>query len=325
MSASAGITRPMRNGMAAFFGLLFLLMLLKFGISFIPVEPGSSAATAWSYAFTPFVIALPVYAIFCAAKHDWSWQLATQFIVLGVLIHVPLAILEKGVSDPILLAALSAFGQTGLLLWTTGLGALLALRVKDKNILIPVSIFVASFDIFLVFTPDSPMQKIIAKVPGYLPSVGYRLPTAGSVEPFAFIGPADFLFMGLFFVAITRFEMDSKNTVKWMIVAILVYLCISMFGIHQLPLMVPIGLTVLFVNWKYFKLNKEEIMSTIIIGVICISLISWAAFRKARQSGISIEARDSAPEGSETKPAPGQPDQPPSGSLNAPTSTPNPQ
>lgn len=309
--------------MNLFFGLLVVMVLLKFGISFIPVDPEAPASRWLSLAFTPFLIALPVYAIFAAGDHEWNWPLALQFIGLGVLIHIPLSLVEKNVADKVLLSAISAVGQSGLLLWTTGLGALLALKVKDKNILIPVSIFLVAFDIFLVFTPNSPMQKLMAKVPGYLPAIGYKLPQAGSVEPFAFIGPADFLFMGMFFVALYRFKMDAQRTLRWMIVAILAYLLLSAVT-HSLPLMVPIGLVVLIVNWKHFKLNKEEIASTILIGAICAGLIGWAAW-KAKHAAISTEGRDSAPEGSETKPAPTLEGLPPSGDPNAPTSTPSPQ
>lgn len=309
------------RGLNLFFVLLGVLVLLMFGITFIPVE-STSASKAWSYLFTPFLIALPVYAIFSAANHKWSWQLAVQFIVLGALAHVSLSIMEKQVSEKPLLAAFSAIGQAGLLMWTMGLGALLAIRLKDRNLLIPVAIFLISFDIFLVFTPNSPLQKL---APKYLAQIAYKVTQAGSVQPFAYVGPADFLFMGMFFVALFHFKMDPKNTMKWMIVAILVYLCIQMFGVAMLPLMVPIGLTVLLVNWKFFKLNKEEIMSTAVIGVICVGLISYMAWKRASQPAPSISAQEGVLQGSETTPGPTSEGQPPSGDPNAPTNTPDPQ
>lgn len=311
------------RGMNLFFGLLALMVLLKFGISFIPVDPEASAAEWLSLMFTPLLIAIPVYAIFAAADHKWEWPLAVQFIAIGLLMHIPLSLMEKQVDGKLLLAGMSAVGQAGLILWTAGLGALLALKVKDKNILIPVSIFLVAFDIFLVFTPNSPMQKLMQANPQYLSTIAYKMPQAGSVSPFAFIGPADFLFMGMFFVALYRFKMETTKTARWMIVAILAYLGLSFFT-HSLPLMVPIGLTVLIVNWKHFKLTKEEIGSTAVIAVICAGLIGWAAWKSSR-AAISTEGTDSAPEGSETRPAPGQEGQPPSESPTVPEGTPSPQ
>lgn len=311
---------PMR-GLNLFFLLLGVLVVLMFGITFIPVETAAAAKT-WSYLFTPFLIAIPVYAIFSAANHKWSWQLALQFILIGALAHVSLAIMEKQVQEKPLLAAFSAIGQAGLLMWTMGLGALLATRLKDKNLLIPVSIFLISFDIFLVFTPNSPLQKL---APKYLSQIAYKVTQAGSVQPFAFVGPADFLFMGMFFVALYHFHMDPKSTVKWMIVAILVYLCLQMFGLAMLPLMVPIGLTVLLVNWRFFKLNKEEISSTAVIAVICVALISYMAWKRASQPAPSISAQEGEIQGSETKPAPTSGGPLPSGSPTVPEGTPNPQ
>lgn len=310
------------RGMNLFFSLLGVLILLKFGIAFFPVDPESSAANVLSLVFTPLLIAIPVYAIFGAADHKWDWLLALQFIGIGLLLHIPLSFVEKMVEDKVILSALSAIGQSGLLIWTTGLGALLAVKLRDRNMLIPISIFLVAFDIFLVFNPSSPMQKLLEANPNYLPTIAYKIPTVGSVNPFAFIGPADFLFMGMFFVALYRFEMSAKTTMRWMIVAILAYLLLS-FLTHSLPLMVPIGITVLIINWKHFSMNKEEILSTFIIAGICALLIGWAAWR-ASQAGISSEGRDSAPEGSELKPAPGAEGQYQLESQTAPTGTPSP-
>jgi len=311
------------RGINLFFLLIGVLVLIKFGIAFIPVDPTTREADVLSLSLTPLLIAIPVYAIFAAANHKWDWKLAAQFLVLGLIMHLPMSILEKQVDDRVLLNVFSAIGQTGLLIWTVGLGALLTSMIKDKNILIPVSIFLVAFDIFLVFTPNSPMQKLLAANPEYLSTIAYKLPQAGSVEPFAFIGPADFLFMGMFFVALYRFQMETRATAQWMVLAILGYLVLSFFT-HSLPLMVPIGLTVLAVNWKHFKLTKQEIGSTAVIGLICAALVTFAAV-KASQAGISTEVRDGAPEESEMKPAPGGEGQSPSGDPNAPEGTQDPQ
>ena len=94
--------------------------------------------------------------------------------------------------------------------------------IKDKNLLLPVSAFLAGFDIFLVLTPIGVTQQIMKKAPEVLPAVGLNIPkpaatpTMGPVEPFAFVGPADFLFMGMFFVAIHRFDLKARDTALWM-------------------------------------------------------------------------------------------------------------
>lgn len=309
--------------MNLFFGLLALFVAFKFGISFLPVDPESNGAEILSLIFTPFLIAIPVYAIYAAADHKWDWKLAAQFLVVGLIMHLPLSKLEKDIKDPLLIAVFSAIGQTGLLIWTTGLGALLASMIKDRNILIPVSIFLVAFDIFLVFTPNSPMHRIMAANPEYLSTIAVKLPQVGSVQPFAYIGPADFLFMGMFFVALYRFNMETKKTALWTIAAILAYLLLSFFT-KSLPLMVPIGLTVLIVNWKHFRMTKSEIGSTAVIGVICAGLVSFAVWR-ASQSAISTEARDGAPEESEMKSQPDGQGRSPSEYPTVPEGTQDPQ
>lgn len=317
----------MRSGMGQFFLLIILLILLQIGVSMITFE--GQPPLIWTYLITPFFIALPVFAIFRAADHEWDWKLALQFIVLGLLLHIPLSLADRALGtapgqSSVLGAALAVVGQGGLLMWTVGLGALLSTRISDQNMLIPISLFLVGYDMFLVLTPIGFTQKIMKANPDLLPTVAYKLPTVGSVKPFAFVGPADFLFMGMFFVALYRFKMNARQTMAWMIVAILVYLLLSMFT-HALPLMVPIGITVLAVNWSYFKLKKDEWIGTAVVAALVIGIIAFGATRKPKpQSGISSEATDSAPEGSEAKPLQGTQDQSQSNNPNAPTNTPNP-
>jgi hypothetical protein len=319
----------MRSGMGQFFLLILLLILLQFGVSQITVQDGQPPLF-WTYLITPFFIALPVFAIFRASDHQWDWKLALQFIVLGLIIHIPLSLADRALAvspgqSSLLGSALAVVGQGGLLMWTVGLGALLSTRISDQNMLIPISLFLVGYDMFLVLTPIGFTQKIMKANPDLLPTVAYKLPSVGSVKPFAFVGPADFLFMGMFFVALYRFKMNARQTMAWMIVAILVYLLLSMFT-HALPLMVPIGITVLAVNWAYFKLKRDEWIGTGVVAALVIGIIAFGATRKpAPQSGISSEATDSAPLGSEATPVPTTGDQPRSNNPNAPTSTPDPQ
>ncbi len=317
----------MRSGMGQFFLLILLLILLQFGVSQIALPEGQGPSF-WTFLVTPFFIALPVYAIFRAADHEWDWKLALQFIVLGLIIHIPLSLADRALAiapgqSSLLGSALAVLGQGGLLMWTVGLGALLSTRISDQNMLIPISLFLVGYDMFLVLTPIGFTQRIMKANPDLLPTVAYKLPSVGSVKPFAFVGPADFLFMGMFFVALYRFKMNARQTMAWMIVAILVYLLLSIFT-HALPLMVPIGLTVLAVNWSSFKLKRDEWIGTAVVAALVIGIISWGATRPKPKSDISSEAADVAPAGSEARPVQGLEGQLQSDNPNAPGSTPSP-
>jgi hypothetical protein len=275
--------RP-KAGLAVFFAVLFSLALVRVVLSFLAVP------LAWiplaSIVLTLVFIATPVLALFFAAAHPWKPKLAVAFVVGGMAAQGIFTLLAARVLTGIPAAASAAVGQVGLIVWCVGLGALLATLLKDKNLLIPVSIFLVAFDIFLVVTPIGPTRMIMEAAPDVLPAVAWNLPeaprtpTAGPVQPLAYIGPADFLFMGMFFIALFRFQMRTRQTLRWLIVALLLYVPLA-FIFGAVPLLVPIGLAVLLVNLREFRMNKEELASTALVVLIALALIGWGMTRSA--------------------------------------------
>lgn len=318
--------------MIVFFSALLGLAIVRILLGFLAVPVGLVLPT--SFLITALFIAVPVFAVYAAASHQWTPKLAAAFIGIGLITHFGLFfVVNRGYLGTGMLAAIvGAISQTGFFLWCIGLGALLAVKLKDKNLLLPVSVFLAGFDIFTILTPLGPTQAIMKKMPDVLPAVGLNIPkpqatpTMGPVAPLAFVGPADFLFMGMFFVAIFRFGLRSKETVKWLIPAILVYLLLSLF-LGAIPLLVPIGLTVLIVNWKEFQLNQEEKVSTMVLAAIMAGLILFGATRP--KPAPQAEPSQQEPAQEETKQedslGPGQEDRGPSQPPSVPENTPNPQ
>jgi hypothetical protein len=320
-----------RYGLLVFFASLLGLAVVRLLLGFVAVPVGLVLPV--SLLVTALYIAVPVFAVFAAASHPWTVKLAVGFVVGGLLVHFGLwGLVHKGLLGQGVLAAIAgAISQTGFFLWCIGLGALLAVKLKDRNLLLPVSVFLAGFDIFTILTPIGPTQAIMKKAPEILPAVGLNIPrpqatpTMGPVAPLAFVGPADFLFMGMFFVAIYRFEMRPRETVKWLIPAILVYLLLSMW-LGAIPLLVPIGLTVLIVNWREFRLNKEEKISTGVLAAIMVGLIAFGMTRQrpAPQAEPSQSEPVQSVETPEDSLGQGQEDRGPSESQSAPGNTPNP-
>lgn len=321
----------MRNGLVVFFIALFALAVVRVLLGFVAVPVGLVMPAG--LLVTALYLAVPVYAVYSGAKHTWTPRLGVTFVAIGLVLHFGLFFLIRyGVLGHGMVAAIAGgIAQTGFFMWCVGLGALLATMLKDKNLLLPVSVFLAGFDVFTILTPIGPTQEIMKRAPEILPAVGLNIPkpqatpTMGPVAPFAFVGPADFLFMGMFFVAIHRFGMRSRDTALWLIPAILIYLLLSLF-LGAIPLLVPIGLTVLIVNWKEFKLNKEEKASTFVLALIMVGLIAFGATRPRKatpaEPSPTVNVQDApAPEDSLGQ---GVEDRGPSADPNAPGSTPNP-
>lgn len=329
-SGRTGYNPGVRHGLLIFFVALAGLALIRIGLGFLAVPVG--LVMPMSVLVTAIFLAVPVYAVFAASSHKWTPKLAGLFVVLGLALHFGVGSMVRFelLGTGVVAAMGGAVAQTGFFLWCIGLGVLLATLLKEKNLLLPVSAFLAGFDIFLVLTPIGITQQIMKRAPEVLPVAGLNIPkpsatpTMGPVEPFAFVGPADFLFMGMFFVAIYRFNMRSRETALWMIPAILVYLLLALL-LGPIPLLVPIGLVVLAVNWREFKLNKEEKLSTLALMAVLAGLIAFGATRPRPPAEPSPSEASPAPEESAGSLGQGVEDQGPPGSPPAGGSTPDPQ
>jgi hypothetical protein len=273
----------MSKGLAAFFATLGILALLRVAMAYLLVP--EFLRLPISLAITVVFVVLPIVALFRAGSHQWTARLALAFVAVGMAIQFLLPMVSPG-KEGLLPILIDAVSQQGLPMWTVGLGALLALLLKDKNLLLPVSIFLALFDIFLVFTPVGFVQQLMKKAPNLLPALAHRIPevatkpaeTGVPVGTFAHVGPADFLFMGMFFIALHRFGMRTKETFRWILVALAIYIPLA-FIVGPVPLLVPIGLTVLLVNIREFKMTTEEKVSTALVAIIGVAIVAYAATR----------------------------------------------
>ncbi len=294
----------MRNGLRDFFlvvGALFLLRLF-FGYVTFPI----GVANALSVFNAVVFVGLPVYAVFRAASHGWEAKHALLFLGIGALLHVLGAVLARyasgpgGSSEVVYMAVV----QSGILGWALGIGVLLSLKVGDKNLMIPIAIFLVGFDMFLVFNPDSPTRRMLANAPAVTQNVLATVPAAKStgtpkagVHDLAQVGPADLLFAAAFFTLMFRFKMRAKQTLIWMVPVLIAYLLVVIYMGHvrlgplslaMLPAMVPIGLTVLLVNWKEFRLQGEEVLGVVLVTVLAVGL-AWFGIYRANQAAARPE------------------------------------
>jgi len=269
------------KGLLTFFMIAVGLAVCRLVLPLISLDPQS--ALFFSRILSIFFLGLPIIAIFRAADSDWTWKKAAIFLIAGVFVHLAMVLILRSVKieSSGVASILLAIGNLGLMVWTLGLGALLALIVKDRNMILPMSAILAGLDCFYVFAPSGPVQTIITKAPREFKEVTYKIPTVGSIEPLAFVGPADFIFLAMFFIAIYRFKMRTRETLNWVLPVLVVYLLtVLLFGgakigpisLGMLPMLLPIGLTILIVNWREFKMTASERMMTIVVCVIAVGL-----------------------------------------------------
>lgn len=282
--------QPFRLG--HFFAILAILQALRIAIGFIAFP--LALVLPLTLLTTTIFVAVPIYAVVRAANNPWNPKRALYCILCGVPLQVILTVLaQRLLGFPALLAISAA--QITLFTWCVGLGALLATLLKDKNLFVPITICLALIDVYLIFAPTSITRFIMEKAPKVLPNIGASIPkiqttvTSAPIGQFATIGPADFVFLGMLFIALYRFNMRTRQTLIVLVPTVLVYLVLAaIFG--AIPLLPPIVLTVLIVNFREFKLTRDEWLSTAVVSAIFVGLVAWGLTRPPAVETVKVPA-----------------------------------
>ncbi|HLO97162.1 MAG TPA: hypothetical protein VK171_01090, partial [Fimbriimonas sp.] len=285
---SVNESQPARNGLKDFALIVGGLAVVRMVLPFIPV-PKVIAPVA-DFLLLVGIFLATVYAIYRAMSSKPTPVQAGLMLLAGVAIQaafIGVAILNNKVGIWAIIS--QGLAQTGLMVWCIGLGALIASLLREKNIVIPVALFLIAFDIFLVLTPQGFTQKMMKANPQVFTNMAMAIPkvatetqqaSSSAVLEAAYVGPADLVFLGTFFLAMFRFNMEPKETLKLMVPVLVVYmLFVTLTGI-ALPALVPIGLVTLLVNRKEFKLSKDELASTLVLTVLLISGLIYLATKK---------------------------------------------
>lgn len=166
-------------------------------------------------------------------------------------------------------------------------GRLLALIVRERNILLPVAIMAGLADIFTVFF--GPTGKTLEHAPKLVEKLSVGIPKAGSaagaaggagLSHIATAGLGDFIFLTFFFAAIWRFGLRPKATF-W---TILVLLLVGMLGVLLLPWFPAVPLLPFIVagflvaNATAFRLSRQEKINTVVVVVFVVALLVLAGF-----------------------------------------------
>lgn len=275
-----------RSGYADFALILGVLAAIRFALPRVPVP--LSVKPVIDILLTVVFLAFPVIAIYRAMSEQPKPKQALYIFLAGALIHGGLVALDVLVfkGHGVVSSFLAPLKPAGLQIWCIGLGALVAALISDRNILIPIGIFLIGYDAFLVLTPLGFTQKLMQAAPDLLKQGGMSIPASSTVAPIngkaeisGIVGPADLVFLGTFFLAMFRFDMRPYTTLRVMIPVLLCYLLfVTVTGI-ALPALVPIGLVTLIVNWKMFNMNKEEKASTAVVALIAAVILIYSATR----------------------------------------------
>lgn len=165
-------------------------------------------------------------------------------------------------------AALEALSDLGKILAAGGAGVGMAALLREPNILLPAGLFAAFADVVVVSVgtvrhalSTSQGQALVAAVSARVPSVHPALGTGVT------IGPADFLFLGVFLGCVWRFRLGlARNGV--VLTAALAGTLLLTNVVPAVPALAPMAVAFLAVNYRAFRLTRSELAST---GVVLVT------------------------------------------------------
>lgn len=259
---------------------------------------GAAVIAAPTVAFMAIQIAL----VFYFAKLRMSlWRTLAVLVgcLAGVALILTLVIWQSGIADKIghypnlrehFYILGNYFGPfktpISLLMMfaAAAIGYAVSLRIRDRNLLLPVVMLAAYIDFWTV--TRGPVATVLEKAPDVVSAVSAPIPQvgAGAFVPSTYIGPGDFLFMTLVFAVIHKLGMNPARNYWFVFAAMTIGMLAVMAGLApSLPALMVLAVAVVAANWRQFKLSREEAISTAIVaGLLLVSLpVVWSALRPA--------------------------------------------
>lgn len=200
--------------------------------------------------------------------------------------------------------SMSRFGVTkmlmyaGILLIACSIGYLVSLRIRDKNLLLPVVMFAACIDFWTVTV--GPVNTMMKKMPEIVSAVSTPIPQAGTGAfiPAVMMGIGDPLLIAVVFAAIHRLGMNGRRN-YWFVCAIMTaaMLSVRLDWLPYLPALTALAVAVVAANWREFKLSREEKVSTAIVAAVLLASIPlvWSLTAPKRSTRPEPRAPVSSP------------------------------
>lgn len=163
-----------------------------------------------------------------------------------------------------------------IMIAASSIGCMVAVRIKDMNLILPVVIFAACIDFWTV--TQGPVSSVIKHAPEVVSAVSAPIPQAGagSFIPATMMGPGDPLFIALIFAAVHSLKMDSKRNFIFIFAAMSLGMVAVLIGVLPfLPALTFLAAAVIFANYREFKLSRDEKISVAVVGAILIIFTFW--------------------------------------------------
>lgn len=257
-------TPPREAGRTILAWLLgYLVFRFTVGVLRLPVHTPGAVLLVANLLVALGSIGLPIGAIAAVARSRPAVPLRLLGVVGGIGLWLALAFLTPP-RPAVLLAFSLAVQDIGKILAAAGLGLTLAGGIREPNILFPAGLFAALADFVVVNFGTVKHALSTSRGAAVVKAVSAQVPSLHpSLVPLT-IGPADFLFLGIFLGCAARFGMDLRRT-AWVLALVLGLSLVLVPFLGSVPALAPMSLAFLAVNWRSFKLTKQEMVGSIVV------------------------------------------------------------
>jgi hypothetical protein len=163
--------------------------------------------------------------------------------------------------------------DTALIFFAVSLGYTLSVIVREPSLLLPVAVFAAIVDFWSV--NYGPLAILLATRPQVVEAAAVQVPVLGRAMPVSRIGVGDFVFLALFFGVMYRFRMNVIGAfwLGFVLLTATMIMVIRVPAFGAVPALVPIAIAVIAANTKHLKLKREEVCSTLIVGIVLVAFL----------------------------------------------------
>jgi hypothetical protein len=222
---------------------------------------------------------LQVWLAVSIVRLRWTGRIAAIYVaaaaVLWFLTLDQLHPLRHAGTAVNMMILLSRTALLGLFLTTalTALGTLLARIIREPNVLLPVAVVAMPIDYVGAMTNIGFTNTVVKNAPNVVQAVSVPVPHMGGLHPLALIGPGDALFMAFFFTVVMRLDMNMRGTFWWMTCLLALAMFIVLLTPFPIAALVPMGISVLIANWRYFRLKRDEVFAMIYAALIIFAVV----------------------------------------------------
>ncbi|MGD8239215.1 MAG: hypothetical protein PVH68_11720 [Armatimonadota bacterium] len=163
-----------------------------------------------------------------------------------------------------------------------GLGKYAVRFVSAGNLLVPIAVVAAVFDIVYVYCGPLEAQRAIggealteslAPVTAAVTALGGTIPGATRQGVLGGVGFGDLAILAFFFAAAARFGMDAARSF-WYILPLTVVAFMVAVHYDSVPGWVPISLGFLLANRRFFRFTDEEKRAMLFAGPVVLLLVA---------------------------------------------------